>query len=485
MSEGIDWLAAVEDGEFVDAMSDLDGQVPDGPPAAAGAAAAAGEAGPAPNASTTRGLLTQMMTLLTALASHVAGTAGESAVDPAGEQEAEAPAPSDGNNPPAPGIAVPAPAVRPLDEPMPPVTRNDEPPVTNTLPPVAPVAAETRGVPTISKWPDHGSAAHAEPWIDLVILHATRLARPVQEILVYCLNMEGLAWLHALLPTRAVWTSEAIKEAFMRRFGGQVRTPRAIALQKLMSRGVTQGTDSVPVYSERFLVLARPCTDMSPAALCHAYIQGLNAYLKQRCCFDLFGNEWSDLNALIQFAHVEAARAAVGGVPTRTPDDTSVPSKRPFGHNQFQKRDSRWFPRKQGTDTNETPAKKARTYANAAAVGGSNAPRNPGPSGTAGPSRQPRGNANSGTPSHDSAEGKGKGKPFGYLHNGNPVYFPIPNPAPNMLNCPAFGKKGPITPEQDADCRRFWLCRLCRTGQHPAVLCPNKDGNAPNYDNRP
>ena len=88
-----------------------------------------------------------------------------------------------------------------------------------------------RGLPNLSRWPDNGLPEHAAAWFDFVSYHAGAVRKPVQHVLIYLLGPEGLSWLRSLMATQQVWTTAELREAFLRRFAGQVRSERASALE--------------------------------------------------------------------------------------------------------------------------------------------------------------------------------------------------------------------------------------------------------------
>ena len=104
---------------------------------------------------------------------------------------------------------------------------------------------------------------------------------------------------------------------------GEVRPRSAIALEEIMDHLITQGTKSAAQYAENFMQRARILSHISPVVLCHHFVHGLQPILKQLCCVDREGCDWTSLHTLIAFTLVEDRRLTL--CSTYTLDDGDDP----------------------------------------------------------------------------------------------------------------------------------------------------------------
>jgi Retrotransposon gag protein len=281
--------------------------------------------------------------------------------------------------------------------------------------------------------------------------HCKRTHGSVPLIFGRLLGPMGLQWLHGLMtsnPNESHWTYMMLRTEFLRRFAGQVRPESATNFEKLMKGRVRMNDDSVDVYAERFNDVIRHVPHLGMNAQCQLYIRGLTRELQSKCCVDLHGNEWVDLDALIKHSYVESMR---GSLAPRTDKTKDTPKKK------FHKR--KWH--QQGRNQEES-----------------------GPSGAADSNKRPRAalgaTAAQKTPS--------KGKLFGVDSEGQEVFY---NPPPNdfdsrtlppvkqskWYDCRPPAGSNELTKEQREGLKRDWICPLCRgtalNGQrHPFKMCP-------------
>ena len=135
--------------------------------------------------------------------------------------------------------------------------------------------------------------------VDACALIRTHLSRASQQ------------WLQNLLATNTFhfWASDNysnLRTEFRKRFAMQVRSDSALALEKLVTKGLFQNDLTVEKYSEMFMHQLRLVgSDMlAPPVQCQYFLKGLNLDLKAKCLTDLKGADWTDLQALITFAEV-------------------------------------------------------------------------------------------------------------------------------------------------------------------------------------
>ena len=95
---------------------------------------------------------------------------------------------------------------------------------------------------------------------------------------------------------------------FTSAFTGDVRPAHVVALHDLISGAITQGTDPVAKYVERFCQRSRQLPGESQASLCLYFISGLKPTLRAQCCLDRDNTRWVSLSALIQFSLAEEER---------------------------------------------------------------------------------------------------------------------------------------------------------------------------------
>ena len=98
------------------------------------------------------------------------------------------------------------------------------------------------------------------------------------------------------------------KAEFIRSFTGEVRPASVIALHELMAGKVTQGSEPIAKYAERFYQRARRLPKESPQTLCLYFLNGLKPELRGLCCMDHQNNRWGDLHALVKFATAQEER---------------------------------------------------------------------------------------------------------------------------------------------------------------------------------
>jgi hypothetical protein len=77
----------------------------------------------------------------------------------------------------------------------------------------------------------------------------------------------------------------AFYEAVKVRWANQTRDPAVTATETLFSGQVVQGSDTLMVYTDRFLSVSRLVPPMPPMQVCQLYIAGLDPSLKPNCKF--------------------------------------------------------------------------------------------------------------------------------------------------------------------------------------------------------
>ena len=289
---------------------------------------------------------------------------------------------------------------------------------------------------------------HALPWLDYMERFCEAHNKGLVEVLPSYLGNDGKAWLHTLLGAKrgAAITADELKEEFMRKYGLQVRPARAVALDDLVSRRVTQGKGTVQEYAERFLALSRKLPDVPDSVFCVHYRRGLAIEVASECGLDQNRHEWTDLHALIQFScdeavQVELRRKARGaGVPGGAASSSG-----------FAKR--AWSGRAQG----DSAGKRQHDSAAAAmAAGGA----------SASPAKRP----------------KGVMTPAGYTASGEAVYFNPPANLPPLKESAGYNHKGTISDALRKEMHKDWVCTVCRgmasPHRHSAKLCPSLKGKS-------
>jgi hypothetical protein len=241
------------------------------------------------------------------------------------------------------------------------------------------------------------------------------------------------------------WTEGAIKEAFLKRFGVDSKTAENHAVDAMVRGRLTQGNNSVQEYIGKFLNTSKFVPDMPGNVLCAQFYHGLNPELQPRCCLDNMGNAWTHLPSLMHHAQAEATRlnliAQLAPAHARAPHAT-IPIRSPFPSSKSSR------PASQDAE----PSTKRSRPTIAAVV--------PPPVPVA---------------RHPNRAFFEQRRPFGYTADNKPVYW---NPPVNyqslfpMTSCPHFGSREALTDEMKVSLRAYWICIHCRTGQHPAELCP-------------
>lgn len=164
-------------------------------------------------------------------------------------------------------------------------------------------------------------------------------------------------------PASETRTLADLKQAFLQRFAGQVRSDRVVALERLIGGEITQGSGSVAEYVERFEAARRMLPEESPESMCKHFVRGLSAEMRLRCCLTRDGHEWGSVVALAEFAMGEERRLNLArelGLGQANVADPALHRDPP----------SRSFPWKRQGDNNA--GKRPALGATAAAAGGSN-----------------------------------------------------------------------------------------------------------------
>ena len=117
-------------------------------------------------------------------------------------------------------------------------------------------------------------------------------------------------------------------QAFLAAVSGDVRPGDVIALDELHAGKVTQGSDPVAKYNERFLQRSRQLRGESQMNLCRFYLSGLSPDLREKCCLDRDNKRWDSLTNLITFTLAEEERVMMTQSKSNFPK--SLPSKNPF-----------------------------------------------------------------------------------------------------------------------------------------------------------
>jgi hypothetical protein len=92
------------------------------------------------------------------------------------------------------------------------------------------------------------------------------------------------AWIVNLIRNNPHVQPDQFTEQLVGWANGEVRSESALALEQLIAGTVTQGSESAPLYAQRFINLVQHLPDTNPQYKCQHYIAGLNPALKSRCC---------------------------------------------------------------------------------------------------------------------------------------------------------------------------------------------------------
>ena len=164
-------------------------------------------------------------------------------------------------------------------------------------------------------WSNVCLPADASAWFDKIRQMMTHFGifggNDFCSAIIYAFSGCGLTWLHSILSSLPLkdWSFDFFKEKFMARFAGQVRSPTAVALESLVQRRIfMQPSESIESYSERFLSISRLVPSITGAALCQHYISGLSDTLRGRCVLNMFNQEWTSLESLMNHSFAEHLR---------------------------------------------------------------------------------------------------------------------------------------------------------------------------------
>lgn len=120
---------------------------------------------------------------------------------------------------------------------------------------------------------------------------------------------EEMLWVYEFLDGHGDdGTLDIMRDEFMKRYAGQVRPERMVALERLISGDIKQGSGSVAEYYAKFEAVRRLLPDESPASMCKHFVRGLSYDMQLLCCLDRNGHEWTDVKALADFAMGEERR---------------------------------------------------------------------------------------------------------------------------------------------------------------------------------
>jgi hypothetical protein len=251
----------------------------------------------------------------------------------------------------------------------------------------------------------------------------------------------GVTWLHSIVGTSLNPTMpfEAFMEQWRLWAAGMVRDQYSITLEQLAHGKLYQGRDTVDAYVSRFRQASNILRDTAPRILCQWFLRGLNADLRARCLVTPSFAEWTDIQALMAFASLEARRLQVASGP-----GAQRPGFRPSRPPSRSQVDNQGF---------KAVGKRPSDAAAAGASAAERPSKRQTPSGGAGPSSS------------------GPSSSAGYSYDNPP-----PNAIPPRLH-PLFRQTCPLTLEQSQDLRSNFICTYCREARHDKSVCPKRIAN--------
>ena len=131
--------------------------------------------------------------------------------------------------------------------------------------------------------------------------------------LLCLLGPNGQSWLQSILKrSRPSVLSPGrwriLRNAFLLKYAPQVRSPGIAAREQLVSGQVRQGDRIIESYTDHFHSILERCRGLPRSLQCEYYRQGLHPSLAAACLADVHGNEWTDLQSLVNRAHLESRR---------------------------------------------------------------------------------------------------------------------------------------------------------------------------------
>jgi hypothetical protein len=301
----------------------------------------------------------------------------------------------------------------------------------------------------VRKFHDNPEAASAFLVFAISWLKARGL--PLHNLIGYMGATVGLSWSQQVFANDPTISSDEFSKLFLSRFTGQVRSQATLALEKLVSRAVTQGHDDMGVYAAKFNQVARLLPNESQVSLCQHFISGMQADLRAACCLDLLGDEWDDLQKCIKFsiaASIRASRSAEALNASHSRPTHAKDKSRSQDESSFKKaKTGRWGGPREGLTT---------------AVG---------PQGLVAAVK---------TVASSSRTDKRPYKPpaeIELIKGDQSSKIPLPPPGPNI---PGFlSQEKPLSERTRDSLRLYWICTYCRGdypdgGRHFASSCPKK-----------
>ena len=148
-----------------------------------------------------------------------------------------------------------------------------------------------------------------------------------------------------LVGSGATFDREKYISGFISAFTGDVRPMAVVALHELHEGKVTQMSDSVAKYSERFFQRSRQLPQESQSTLCLLFLSGLKPELRARCCMDRDNNRWTSLSALVKHTLAEEERVNMANSKSEFPH---LQSSKPVSSDSKQDYRSRFTGKKRG-----------------------------------------------------------------------------------------------------------------------------------------
>jgi hypothetical protein len=205
------------------------------------------------------------------------------------------------------GMRAPSAALRAIPPAVAPAPRAIVPAVVAAPVPHPAPSHGAGGIPRPPTFDDRlakGSGESMMAWCTNFLKYFEKTGLSIEEHASFYFGGDALVWVQSLIAATPNITPAEFAEQFQLRWTAQVRCESMLALSRLMRGEITQGSDPVARYAERFRMHQRLLPNESQTLLCQYYIAGLSPQLGPLCVLDKDnGNrEWDNVTSLINFS---------------------------------------------------------------------------------------------------------------------------------------------------------------------------------------
>lgn len=178
----------------------------------------------------------------------------------------------------------------------------------------------SQGMPKLEKWTGDGVGVRGSIWLATYEGYCGSRGWDPAHALTAFVSGKALEWWYSLQANAtAPLTWAVVRAEFLSYFDPQRRTMQTEARAKLMAHECTMVQfPTVKCYEQEFRRLCREVGGMTAHEQVAWFIHGCTPALKRQCATRPDGSEWTDLNALVQFAIGVETRNEVAAAPTHT-----------------------------------------------------------------------------------------------------------------------------------------------------------------------